>query len=400
MQRDYTMEDRLLDRESRERPEAPAPRRKAVKMPQWLWLPALIAWGCLLVWMLFAIHPAADSENLRSYALAGRFSQFDNNTKCEALRELAYIRKHYSIPETDLKAPKPNAANYGSTTDPAVVQSVIDSASELLGDDRIAWTPDTELYPGSEIRYYCDETIFVLCWKEVGDHTVRTCAEVKIADASQLRRKLAGDSYGSEVQSYASDMAKDANAVVAINGDFYAFRNYGITAYQRKVYRTGLNDRIDTCFFTSSGDMLFTPSGYFSTADEVQRYVDENDVLFAISFGPVLVENGREKDIFSYPVGEIDEIYPRAAIGLLDELHYLLMTVNTEGIYGSAATIQRLADYMFYKGCEKAYAVDGGQTGVIVMDGAAVNRVSFGHERTMSDIIYFATALPNMEETP
>ena len=45
-------------------------------------------------------------------------------------------------------------------------------------------------------------------------------------------------------------------------------------------------------------------------------------------------------------------------------------------------------------GCEKAYTLDGGQTAVIAMNDKLINQVSYGAQREISDIIYFATALP------
>jgi len=44
-------------------------------------------------------------------------------------------------------------------------------------------------------------------------------------------------------------------------------------------------------------------------------------------------------------------------------------------------------------GAEKAYALDGGQTAVIVTNDTLINRPSYGRQRQISDIIYFATAL-------
>jgi exopolysaccharide biosynthesis protein len=46
---------------------------------------------------------------------------------------------------------------------------------------------------------------------------------------------------------------------------------------------------------------------------------------------------------------------------------------------------------------DKAYALDGGQTTVITMDGELINSVDYGFQRQISDIIYFATALPDGE---
>ena len=221
-------------------------------------------------------------------------------------------------------------------------------------------------------------------------------AEVKIAHGSQLRRKLAEDSYSSSVQYYASDMAKQSNAVIAINGDFYAFRDLGITVYQRKLYRNNPAS-VDSCFFTADGDMLFSRRGELMGEGETQQFIDENDVVFAIAFGPVLVDNGELQYCESYPIGEINTEYSRSCIGMTDKLHYLLMTINHTPDARPRATINELARYIYSKGVQKAYTLDGGQTAEIVMFGAPINHVDFGFERTVSDIIYFATAIPEEE---
>ena len=41
-----------------------------------------------------------------------------------------------------------------------------------------------------------------------------------------------------------------------------------------------------------------------------------------------------------------------------------------------------------------AYCLDGGQTAAIVMNDQLINRPVYGEQRKISDIIYFATAVP------
>ena len=354
----------------------------------------------VLGWMVFNVHP--DPIALSSAPAGTRmnlvsdFDNFVNNAASDALGDLTYIRKVYTISESATAAPAPNQALFGSTTNPDDILALIDSAAALLDGQSVAFDPNADFQDGKEIRYYYDETILAIAWKEIINGKCCTCAEVKIANGSQLRRKLAGDSYGSSVQLYATDMAKAANAVVAINGDFYAFRNLGITAYQREVLRCN-PAQVDSCFFTASGDMLFSHKGELSTWEEAQQFVTDNDVLFAVAFGPILVENGELQTITSYPIGEINTTYSRSSIGMLDTLHYFLMTINYDTGYTTAATIQESGQYMFDKGCQKAYALDGGQTSILAMNGELVNHVDFGYERAVSDIIYFATALPEEE---
>ena len=48
-------------------------------------------------------------------------------------------------------------------------------------------------------------------------------------------------------------------------------------------------------------------------------------------------------------------------------------------------------------GCTMAYTLDGGQTATIVTGDQLINRVDYGGQREISDIIYFATAIPDGE---
>ena len=384
--------------ERRPVPAAPAPRAKERNAGMGFITLVFIALAFLsLVWAFNNIHPDSGSsigaESSNKLDLVSKFDVYINNAASDALGDLAYIRKVYKIDDNALAGPKPNPANYGTTTDPAVIQQVIDSAADLLEGQSLAWDPNVDFYPGSQIEYYYDETILVIAWKELIDNRVCTFAEVKTADGSQVRRMIANNSYGSDVQLYPTDMAASANAVIAISGDFYTFRQLGITVYQRQLYRFAPKS-VDTCFFTSTGDMLFSRAGEISSQDEAQQFITDNDVTFAVAFGPVMVEDGQAVECSSYPIGEVNRTYSRTVIGMRDTRHYILMTVNYEDNHSVAATLNDATSFILTKGVVKAYALDGGQTSTMVMNGHTVNRPDWGNQRTQSDIIYFATALP------
>ena len=76
----------------------------------------------------------------------------------------------------------------------------------------------------------------------------------------------------------------------------------------------------------------------------------------------------------------------------MGECHYLLVTVSKPLSY--ALNMSRIADVLVSMGVPKAYALDGGQTGSLILHNKLMNVVDFGEERTMSDIIYFASAVP------
>ncbi len=362
-------------------------RQKAYAVPLLALLSALLLLGMLL-FVRPGSAPAGERVDLLQSLQGGL-----NRAASEALGGIGYIRKIYTIDPYATVAPAPDPAGFGETEDPADILLLAEEAAELLDGQTLCFDPEAEFFPDTPIRYYRDESILVIVWKEVRMDKVLTCAEVKIAHGSQLRRKLAADSYGSPVQMKASDMAREARSVVSINGDFYAFRDLGITGYQGRIYRCKPAS-VDSCFFTEEGEMLFSYAGELSSKEEAQAFMEENRGSFAVAFGPVLVDGGEKNWVGSYPLGEIFDTYSRSAIGQLDELHYLLLTLNYDEGYTVAASIYQLTDIVHQLGCQKAYALDGGQTAVITLNGQVMNHVDWGRERDMSDIIYFASALP------
>ena len=350
-----------------------------------------------MLWVGLTIHPgtgtATAANTAKKLNLAETVSVSMNNAAADALANMTYIKKVYTIPESDLVAPKPQA-KFGSTFDLAEVQAVIDEAAELLDGQELAWNPDLNFWEEEPIQYYYDETILALTWKEIINGNMVTFGEVKLAHGSQVRRALAGNEYGSSVEEYPTNMAKNVNAVLAINGDFYNFRDLGITVYQRQMYRHNPAS-VDTAYFTADGDMIFSKRGELSNKADAEQFVADNDVVFAVAFGPILVENGQLMEIpDKYPIGEINNRYSRAAIAQKDDLHYITMTINFEGPCQTTCTLAQAAQYIYDKDVRMAYTLDGGQTSSMVFNGELVNRVDWGNERTMSDIIYFASAVP------
>ena len=381
-----------------------------------LWRPIGLALALLclllLVWVAGHVHPEisavsaaplspstpgspAASAPGTAQALADRFAQtVENEVHIGALEDITFIRRSYSLPESALVAPRPDPALFGETDDPAVVQAVVDSAAALLEGQSLAWNKDIAFMPGTTIRYYCDETILAIAWKEALGNSAVSFGEIKTADGSQIRRYIANNSYGSDVQLYASDMARDVNAVIALNGDFYAFRKIGVTVYARQLYRND-GKNLDTCFVSSGGDLIFAHRGELQSDEDTRRFMAEHDVVFSLSFGPILVENGELQSLESYgnyPIGEINNIYSRSGIGQLGERHYLIATLGEQGPYNTRAQLYTFAGYLADKGCVSAYALDGGQTATLIFNGKTFNRVDWDSERTMSDIVYFATA--------
>lgn len=296
------------------------------------------------------------------------------------------------LKDTDLIAPKPLAEGYGQAETVQEMDWFVEKATPLLQGQQLYFGAERELLEGAPIKYYIDDSIAVVTWKELVGATVLTFAEVKIADGSQLRRFLSDGRFGAETQYKTTEMAKSVNAVLASSGDFYKFHYNGVVVYEgqvRKVY----SNRADTCYINDEGDMIFTYQDQKMTQEEAQAFVDENNIRFSLVFGPILVDNGERCEPATYDLGEVNSFSPRAALCQMGQLHYLVVTANPEPEHPGKLDIHQFAQRIVQTGCEKAYTLDGGQTAAIALDGELVNHVLYGQQRPISDIIYFATAV-------
>jgi len=354
---------------------------------------------CLMLAMLLFGSAAGVEDAILfgpKYDVTEEFNVFVTNTISKALEGVFSVDRIYKLNDSELVAPEPDQALFGSTDDPSELKSVINKVYHRLNGDKLMFSTETILMDHTEAVYYLDDTIFTVTWKQPIRNIVYTFAEVKIEDPSQFRRFLADGTYGSEKQYLTSQMAASVNAVVASSGDFYKYRPSGHVVYNGEVERSN-GASYDSCFINEQGDLLFTRAGEISNQEQLQMFVDENNVRFSLCFGPILLEDGKSCVPTQYPLGEVDGKYARSALCQLGSLHYLIVTANGEDRYYSFPTIPGFADVLAELGVQKAYTLDGGQTATIVMNDQVINQVSYGAERYISDIIYFATAIPDHE---
>ena len=323
-----------------------------------------------------------------------RYNIYTTNVISDALEGVLSIPKVYWLSDSDLVAPEPRQSCYGETDDPATLQWLLEDAKVLLDGQESLFRTDVEILPGSKVSYYLDETILVITWKQVIDHSVYTFSEVKIAHPTQFRRFLAGGEFSSGAQYMVSEMAESVNAVVAANGDFYSFRNLGIIVHDSQLMRME-GEKMDVCMIDGNGDLQFVYAGEMTDQAEVEAYIQEHGVRFSLAFGPIMIDEGVIQDVERpYPVGSGYKHNARAALGQLGRLHYLLAAVSAEPPYTQGHTLSVFSENLLELGCETAYNLDGGQSATIVMNDEVKNYV---YERRISDIIYFATALPDGE---
>ncbi len=306
------------------------------------------------------------------------------------------VRKEYWIEDGVQVAPEPNQALFGETGDPATLTDVLKKAEYILEGQKLFFDTNVQIFEGSKVRYYLDDSIFAITWKEPRDGSVYTFSEVKVSHPSQFRRHLSDGQYGSGKLYLPTEMAATVNAVVATSGDFYANRPvFGIVAYEGQVRRNVDDGYAETCYIDKNGDMIFSYMRQLKNSENAQAFLDENEINFSLAFGPILVDNYEVKELEPvYGVGEIREEYARSALCQMDELHYLIAVANWEGNQPDDPTVPQFQKVIATTGCKMAYCLDGGQTAAVVMNDQLINRPAKGEQRRISDIIYFATAVP------
>ena len=356
----------------------------------------LIAVFCYNLVLSSGTKAAVSQQKATGVAIMDKYDMYVNNAIADSLDGFPFIEveKVYWLSDHDQVAPEPNPECYGEVSSYEELLPILEQAEELLDGQTLAFTPDRPVWEGDSIHYYYDETILVITWKEIVDNSVYTVAEVKVAHPSQFRRFLAGGEFGSDKQYVTTEMARSVNAVLASSGDFYGYRKYGAVVYENELRRFE-GESVDTCYITEDGDLLFTYRNELETEEEARAFIEENKVRFSLAFGPVLLDEGEIMVPGDYILGEVNGTYSRAAICQWDKLHYLVVNTSQEAGYWHRYPVKVFAKFIQGLGCKTAYALDGGQTTAIVMDDELVTLPDYKTQRRISDIIYFATALPD-----
>ncbi|QYM77363.1 phosphodiester glycosidase family protein [Leucobacter luti] len=216
-------------------------------------------------------------------------------------------------------------------------------------------------------------------------------ADVTLGDATELRSAFAANQFGTNVTATTSEIAADHDAVFAINGDYYGFRETGIEIRNGVIYRDE-PARTGLALYTDG-----TVKVYDETATSAAELLAAG-VWSTLSFGPALLVDGAvlsgiddvEVDT-NFGNHSIQGEQPRTAVGVIDENHLVFVVVDgrSEG-YSRGVTMTELAEIMRELGAETAYNLDGGGSSTMVFNGEVVNQPSNGGERGTSDILYVA----------
>ena len=214
-------------------------------------------------------------------------------------------------------------------------------------------------------------------------------ADIIIEDPYCLKTALAQDSFGRNITDTTSYMAEQHNAILAINGDYYGFRETGYVMRSSYLYRDVISRDPD------QEDLVRYPDGTFEIVKEAEVSAQElkrRGAVDIFSFGPGLIIDGE------VAVSEDDEVEraqvtnPRTAIGVLGPLHYMFLVSDGRTKESTGLSLLQLAELMKELGCESAYNLDGGGSSTFWFNGKVLNKpTTFGdtiEERSISDILF------------
>lgn len=243
---------------------------------------------------------------------------------------------------------------------------------------------------------YQDDSLTVTMERvEVGDSTFNV-ARIKIADPTQLRTGLANEK--ATRTNKISTMAKNQNAVVAIGGDYFSDAKNGYVVRQYNVYRKSPKDVYDMLLVDDKGNFHIILQ---SDPAELKALLSTEGLTFpnAFHFGPALIKDGELlpspeyyiKNGNKYNTRSTSE--PRCAIGQMGELEYMFVVVDGRRKNSDGCSTDELAAWMHKQGCQQAYNLDGGNSALMWFGGENYSDKTVKGERSVSDIIYIATAV-------
>ncbi len=193
---------------------------------------------------------------------------------------------------------------------------------------------------------------------------------------------------GGELQYWSSadmmDLDREANAILAISGDFYSYQQSGFIMRNGQIYSSGVN-RADICVLYSDGRMETIPGGSY----DVDQILADGAVQ-VWQFGPALLDaEGHALTRFPNVQGTVNQPNPRSAVGYYEPGHYCFVVVDgRQDGYSHGLLLPGLASVFEQLGCTCAYNLDGGGSAVMTFNHQRFSRQSNGGNRKLGDILY------------
>lgn len=256
-------------------------------------------------------------------------------------------------------------------------------------------TVDTEQVQQDDWNYSSADTTIQITKVETGsgsDKITYYVADVQLEQASLLQSAFAKNAFGRNITENTSTIAEANNAIFAINGDYYGFRDDGVIIRNGTLYRD--EPTRDALALLSDGTMKSYNEEQLSSSDLLAEGVTQT-----YSFGPTLVKDGAIADDFDKVVIDtnfgnrsIQGSNPRTGIGMIAPNHYVFVVVDgRKENYSKGMTLSEFAQVFQDLGTTEAYNLDGGGSSTMYFMGRVVNNPQGRQqERGVSDILYIA----------
>ena len=261
------------------------------------------------------------------------------------------------------------------------------SSSAAASDSAVVAGAGSAASAGTQVGSYSDENMQITVSKVRAYDTDIYVADIQVSSAEYLKTALAQGSYGRNLKDTTSNMADEAGAVLAINGDYYGFRDDGYVLRNGVLYRETAASGTDALVIYGDGTMA-AASQDTTTAQQLK----DAGAWQVLSFGPVLVSDGELAVSAGDEVDQAMGSNPRTAIGMVSPLHYVVVVSDGRTGDDDGLSLYQLAQVLVDNGATFAYNLDGGGSTTLYFQGEVLNNPSSGNrsgERSVSDIVYF-----------
>ena len=239
--------------------------------------------------------------------------------------------------------------------------------------------------------------------------------DIQIADASQLRTESAGGGekgFTSRKKVPVPVMAKRVNAVVAMDGDYFAENPESYVLRQGVLFREIKETWHDLLLIDEDGDFHVILAGNRDVKEglgntfpsvpvsyEEQTMVNGKRVINGFEFGPCIILNGEPVEAHHRSI-----VHPhksqswnraqRICLAQVGPLHYRIVAVAHFGL-----SVQNFTKLVLSLGpVQTAYMFDGGRSAQIAFLNTKINNTQDRNLRGVCDCIYFASAYVKEEE--
>ncbi|WP_423799681.1 phosphodiester glycosidase family protein [Neobacillus sp. SAB-20_R2A] len=228
---------------------------------------------------------------------------------------------------------------------------------------------DKEIYKNikSHLENNTDDSITIENFKD----KTYSAKIMLVPDPTRIR--VAVTKYKGDVGQTVSEMVEDYKAIAGINGGMFQDVGY------RGTGGVPLGTTIQNGQFVTTGGTSpivgFTRDGILLVGTYTDKELVERDVTEALSFGPVLVKDGKGLVKGDGGWGAA----PRTAIGQREDGTVIMIVTDGRMIHGAnnlGATMKDLMHLMLKYGAVNAANLDGGSSATMVKDGMLINEPS------------------------